>query len=251
MTTAGELAALRGIARRLSSTERPIEVRSAHAWGSIITTSARNLGRAYEFVRAELEGRHPQVDPVEGDSGYEGLDAAQAAARFASIAARLGITASANAGDFQAERERFLRAIALIAGPRAAGGRGVAAGSPDANGAGRARRGGRETSATAALLALPRSGLNRRRVLDAVAAVARDPQLVGLTDLQIAQATGLRDNSVRPRRVELVDGGWLEPATSSDGKPVTREHYGREHTVWVLTQKAVGTVDLWAAGTRA
>jgi hypothetical protein len=71
-------------------------------------------------------------------------------------------------------------------------------------------------------------------VLDAVAQVARDPKLVGLTDLQLAQSTGLRENSVRPRRVELVDGGWLEPAET------TREHYGREHTVWCLTQKAVG-----------
>jgi hypothetical protein len=110
---------------------------------------------------------------------------------------------------------------------------------------------GRATAKLAALQALANSGTNRRKVLDAVAAVSRDPRLVGLTDLQIAQQTGLRDNSVRPRRVELVDGGWLQPATSSDGTPVTREHYGREHTVWVLTQRAAGSPELLAALGRA
>jgi hypothetical protein len=50
---------------------------------------------------------------------------------------------------------------------------------------------------------------------------------------------------VRPRRVELVDGGWLEPAST------TREHHGREHTVWVLTQKAVSERSLWADPPRA
>jgi hypothetical protein len=245
VTVAGELAALRGIARRLSTTTAPIEARTAHAWGSIITSSARSIGRAVEFLRADLEGRHPEVDLAEGDAGYEGLDAAQAASRFAGIAVRLALTASTNASDLMVERDRFVRAVALIAPSPNGRARGVAAGSPDANGAGRVRRGARETSASAALLAVPRSGLNRRKVLDAVASVARDPKLVGLTDVQIAQISGLRDNSVRPRRIELVDGGWLEPATSSDGTVRTREHYGRDHTVWVLTQKAAGTSELW------
>lgn len=244
MTVAGELAALRGIARRLSSTTAPIEVRQAHAWGSIIGTSTRGIGRAVEFLRADLESRHPEVEPTDAAAGYEGLTAEQAAARFASIAAGATI-AGATAGQLAEERDRFVRAIALIAPSPNGRARGVAATSPDANGAGRVRRGARATSVSAALLALPASGLNRRKVLDAVASVARDPNLVGLTDLQIAQISGLRDNSVRPRRVELVDGGWLEAATSSDGTVRTREHYGRDHTVWVLTQKAVGTSALW------
>lgn len=250
MTVAGELAALRGIARRLSTTTAPIEARTAHAWGSIITTSARQIGRAVEFLRADLEGRHPEVDSGAGDAGYEGLDASQAAARFASVASAM-VLRGEEARVLQEERDRFVRAVALIAPSPNGRARGVAAGSPDANGAGRVRHGARATSVSAALQAIPRSGLNRRKVLDAVASVARDPKLVGLTDVQIAQISGLRDNSVRPRRIELVDGGWLEPATSSDGTVRTREHYGRDHTVWVLTQKAAGTPELWTAGARA
>lgn len=248
MTVAGELAALRGIARRLSSTTAPVEARTAHAWGSILSTSGRQIGRAVEFLRADLEGRHPQVEASE--TGYEGLTLDEAAARYASRAAGIAV-AGRPAAELLDERRLFVAAVALIAPLSNGRARGVAAGSPGANGAGRARRGARETSVTAALLALPASGLNRRKVLDAVASVARDPNLVGLTDVQIAQISGLRDNSVRPRRIELVDGGWLEPATSSDGTVRTREHYGREHTIWVLTQKAVGTSELWSAGTRA
>lgn len=241
MTAAGELAALRGVARNLSTTTAPVDPRRAHAWGSVLSTSARNLARAIEFLRAQVEERHPEVDPAEGDAGYEGLNATQAAARFASIAARAAIE-GAPATQLAEEMSRFASAVDLIASPPPPSGRGVAATSPGANGVGRARRGARATSTNAALLALANSGTNRRKVLDAVAQVARDPKLVGLTDLQLAQATGLRENSVRPRRVELVDGGWLEPAEN------TREHYGREHTVWCLTQKAVGEL---FAGTRA
>jgi hypothetical protein len=126
----------------------------------------------------------------------------------------------------------------------------VAATSPDADGAGRVRRGARDTSRRAAA-ELSRSGTQRRRVLDAVVAVARDPATLGLTDLQIASATGLRDNSVRPRRVELVDGGWLQAAVDDGGNPLTREHYGREHTVWALTDRAHRCADLWAGVPRA
>lgn len=250
MTIAGELAALRGVARHLSTTTAPVDVRRAHAWGSVLSTSARNIARAVEFLRSDLESRHPEVDPTDGDSGYEGLDLGQAAARFAGIASRAALV-GAPAVDLIAERDRFVRAVAAIAPPPSTRARGVARVSPDASGTGLARLDGRTTAKAAALQALPASGINRRKVLDAVASVARDPQYVGLTDLQIAKVTGLRDNSVRPRRVELVDGGWLEPATSSDGKPVTREHYGREHTVWVLTQRAAGTSELWAGSTRA
>ena len=249
MTAAGDLAALRGIARRLSTTDRPIEARSAHAWGSIITSSARQIGRYVEFLRAEASGVLPAVEVGEED-GYAGLDAEQAALRFAGAAVTLALQA-APASEVLAERARFVaRVEALNASRSAPTGRGVARVSPDTSGAGLVARGARSLSIEAARR-LAGSGTNRRKVLDAVAAVARDPKLVGLTDLQIAQTTGLRDNSVRPRRVELVDGGWLEPATSSDGKPVTREHYGREHTVWVLTQRAAGTAELWTGSTRA
>lgn len=244
-TAAGELAALRGVARRLSTTERPVEVRSAHAWGSIIAAAARNLGRSHEFLRAELAGALPEV---EADDGYEGLTLDEAAARYASRATALAVRSvgrEADATELLAERRAFLAATAALSGPvRSSRARGVAATSPDADGPGVAARGARATSRAAAEQ-LAKSGTQRRRVLDAVVAVARDPRVLGLTDLQIATATGLRDNSVRPRRGELVDGGWLRPATDDAGNAMTREHYGREHTVWVLTERAERTAELW------
>jgi hypothetical protein len=249
-TSAGELAAIRGVARHLGAATAPIEVRRARAWSTVLQASARNLGRLVEFHRANAEGRVPEVEPGEED-GYAGLDAEQAATRFAGAAVTLALR-GALADEVLAERARFVARIdALNASRSTPTGRGVARVSPSASGAGLARLDGRATAKLAALQALPASGRRRRQVLDAVAQVARDPKLVGLTDLQIAQATGLRDNSVRPRRVELVDGGWLESATGSDGKVVTREHYGREHTVWVLTQRAAGSPELLAQLARA
>jgi hypothetical protein len=102
----------------------------------------------------------------------------------------------------------------------------------------------RTAAKRAAYEALPRPGSQRRRVLDAVTAVAANPTIAGLTDVQLAHATGLGPNTVRPRRLELVRGGWLEPAAT------TREHHGREHTVWVLTSKATGCRELWGASPR-
>jgi hypothetical protein len=253
-TVAGELAALRGVARQLGQQTSPVDVRRARAWSTVLQGAARNLGRHVEFLRANAEGKLPEVDLADED-GYAGLDAGQAATRYASIAGRLAVEGrglDGSAAALLAERDRFVRHVeALNASRSAPTGRGVARVSPDASGAGLARQDGRATAKLAALQALPSSGKRRRQVLDAVAAVARDPKLVGLTDLQIAQATGLRDNSVRPRRVELVDGGWLQAATTSEGKVVTREHYGREHTVWVLTQRAAGDPELLASIARA
>lgn len=244
MSVAAELAALRGVTRRLRTTAAPIEVRTAHAWASVLDQAAGKLTREVEHLRAEAEGRLPEVDP---EGGYEGLTLDEAAARYASRAAGIAVSGRP-AVELLDERRRFVEAAtALSAAVRSTTARGVAAASPDTDGAGMAQHAARATAKAAALQALPASGRNRRRVLDAVAAVARQPSIVGLTDLQIASATGLRDNSVRPRRVELVDGGWLMAAVDSEGKPITREHYGREHTVWVLTQRAAGTPDLWAS----
>jgi hypothetical protein len=57
----------------------------------------------------------------------------------------------------------------------------------------------RPTSAAAAVEALPRSGTQRAKVLEAI----REAGLDGLTDQEIAVALGLAENSVRPRRKEL------------------------------------------------
>jgi len=239
MTAAAELAALRGIARRLSTTERPIDARQAKAWGASISGAARGLARVVDFLRAEAAGMLPEV---EADGGYEGLTLDEAATRYASRVLAL-LLASGSADDARRERQAFLAAVDALSGPpRTQRARGVAAASATANGAGSARLGGSDTSTLAALAVTPRTGGQRRRVLDAVAAVARDPRVVGLTDLQLAHATGLGPNSVRPRRVELVAGGWLEAA------PEKREHHGTLHTVWVLTQKAAATAELWQQG---
>ncbi len=104
---------------------------------------------------------------------------------------------------------------------------------PDRPGPAQRQRAARRTSKAAAAAVEPRTGSQRHRVLAAVAQVSRDPALVGLTDVELGAATGIRPNSLRPRRGELVDGGWLEDS----GR--TRVHHGREHTVWVLSPKAV------------
>lgn len=98
---------------------------------------------------------------------------------------------------------------------------------------GQRRRDARRTSAASSAAVEPRTGTQRWRVLHAVGAVATDPRAVGLTDVEIQDATGLPANSLRPRRGELVDGGWLEDS----GR--TRTHHGNEHVVWVLSSKAV------------
>lgn len=86
------------------------------------------------------------------------------------------------------------------------------------------------TSRSAALLAKPSSGSARGRVL---AAVLTENDGRGMTDPEIVQHTGLDPNSERPRRVELVHGGWLEHS----GR--TRMHKRREHAVWQPTAKAL------------
>jgi hypothetical protein len=83
---------------------------------------------------------------------------------------------------------------------------------------------------------VPKPGTGGRAILDAVAAVARDPRTVGLTDWQLAEITGLAANTVRPRRGELVTGGWLLDSGH------TREHHGTAHRVWVLSDKAAAAV---------
>lgn len=241
MTAASEVAALRGIARRLTQTNVPIEVRQARAWGSAVSTSATALAHAIDALRAEVEGTAPTAAP-EGPTGYEGVTADEAAARFASRACGLAVS-GAPASDLMVERQRFVAAIGTILPVQQPAG--APSSDPGATGPGKVRRDARATSRAAALHVLPRTGNQRRRVLDAIVQVARNPAVVGLTDVQIAHSTGIKPNSVRPRRRELVEGGWLEPAET------TREHHGEEHTVWVLTAKAMRSGDLWTPVGRA
>lgn len=148
---------------------------------------------------------------------------------------------------------RFLRAGAADAASEALAASDSSGGSlppPDRPGPAQRQRAARRTSQAAAAAVEPKTGSQRHRLLAAVAQVSRDPKLVGLTDVELGAATGIRPNSLRPRRGELVDGGWLEDS----GR--TRIHHGRAHTVWVLSGKALrlmatGRDSAVAAGTGA
>jgi len=84
-----------------------------------------------------------------------------------------------------------------------------------------------DTSSKAAVAIAPKSGTQRAAIL---AELLDAP--FGLTDPEIGEATGLSMNSVRPRRVELVEGEWAE----NSGR--TRVVNGHEHTSWQATAKA-------------
>lgn len=65
------------------------------------------------------------------------------------------------------------------------------------------RRGAADTSRAAALRAFPRSGTARGRVLMLLR------NMGGLTDEEICKHLAMPPNTERPRRVELVSGGWV------------------------------------------
>lgn len=76
-----------------------------------------------------------------------------------------------------------------------------------------------DTSHAAAVQVMPRTGTQRRRVLDYIAACGDH----GATDLELQHALGLGGNSERPRRVELVTAELI--ADSGRRR--------RGHIVWV------------------
>lgn len=94
------------------------------------------------------------------------------------------------------------------------------------------RQGGAATSTEARDLIAPKADTQRRRVLDVHVAHS----VGGLTDVEVGDLLGLPGNSVRPRRVELVDGGWV---VATD---VVRVHHGRKHVVWRVTPAALDRV---------
>jgi hypothetical protein len=86
------------------------------------------------------------------------------------------------------------------------------------------RRDARPTSQIAAAEALPRSTTQRDRVFE----VIRQAGPSGLTDQEIAVKLGLAENSVRPRRLELI----TERRVADSGR--TRDtSTGKPATVWV------------------
>lgn len=83
----------------------------------------------------------------------------------------------------------------------------------------------RDTTRAAAAAVLPRSGTQRRKVYDAILDAA-ERGYGGATDLELTRATGLGGNSVRPRRLELVEAGLVVDT----GHRRTAE--GTAHIVW-------------------
>lgn len=237
MTLDAELAAVRAVARQLRGATTPLGTHRLSALASALDQSARAIRSGYEFLREEAAGRKRSVELGDPEP-YAGLAPAQALTVLVDRCRALSSDEECSAAS-EAEVERRLTrevdgllASGALADPRSARQRrGVSSSHPGSNGPGAARSDASRTSKAAAVAAEPRSGTNRRAVLDAVTAVARDPRTVGLTDVEIQRATGLNPNSARPRRVELVEGGWLMDSG------VTREHFGREHIVWVLTDK--------------
>jgi hypothetical protein len=243
VTLDADLAAIRAVARQLRATNRPVEARRCSALAASLDHSARGLGRGVEFLRAEAEGRRPPVVELGDPDTYRGLDVAQAARLLVERCRGIGQPLAPGPAVERINRELAQEVDGFVAAVAASGRRTALLARPvplagsGGDGPGEApTAGSRAARKAAALLVEPRPGTKRRAVLDAVAAVARDVRTVGLTDVEIQRATGLSPNSARPRRVELVNGGWL----ADSGR--TREHFGREHTVWVLTEKAARLV---------
>ena len=99
---------------------------------------------------------------------------------------------------------------------------------PDAATPGQAHARARDTERAAALAVTPRTGTQRRRVLEAIAAAGAD----GLTDHELADTTGLYLYSAAPRRTELLRGGWVRDSGRRRATPL-----GGEAAVWTLTEE--------------
>jgi hypothetical protein len=84
--------------------------------------------------------------------------------------------------------------------------------------------------------AWPKAGTARSLVL----AYVVDRGSHGATDDELAAANLTSANGVRPRRGELVEHGWLRPATDHTDQPETRPtRSGHDAQVWVATAAAL------------
>lgn len=96
---------------------------------------------------------------------------------------------------------------------------------PTENTVGLMSREPRDTQRDAAYAVMPRTGTQRRMVLDAICGSGR-----GMTDEELRDVLGTTYSKVGPRRRELVDGGWV--ADSGQRRPTSS---GQDAIVWVLT----------------
>lgn len=90
------------------------------------------------------------------------------------------------------------------------------------------RRDAKPTSVMAALLTLPRTRTRRMAVLEAIAWAGEE----GRTDDELILEMGIPHQSVGPRRLELVESGWIEDSTRR-----RKTRTGADAIVWVLTEQ--------------
>lgn len=86
------------------------------------------------------------------------------------------------------------------------------------------RHDAKETSRIAALRVVPNSASQRGRVLAAI----RSAGASGYTDDEVSSTLRMSPNSVRPRRLELVEGGWV-----IDSGKQRDSFYGNPAIVWI------------------
>lgn len=92
----------------------------------------------------------------------------------------------------------------------------------------------RPTSLKAAAAVYPRTGTQRRRVMDAIADATRRGH-GGATDPEIQRHLDMSPNTERPRRLELVEQGFV----ADSGR--VRVENGHDHIVWCATLLAMST----------
>lgn len=101
---------------------------------------------------------------------------------------------------------------------------------PDANTLGKFQAPGAtwtpDTQRQAAVAAYPNTGTARRRVLDFIALHG------GATDEEMQDGLNMNPSTQRPRRVELVEGGWVE-----DSGRTRKTGSGSAACVWALTER--------------
>lgn len=100
---------------------------------------------------------------------------------------------------------------------------------------GKVRSDARETSRAAAEGIRIKSGTQRAKILTGLY------QFGDQTDRELQERLAIDQNSERPRRIELVDGGYVAPALFADGTARMRTHRGTEWQIWTLTTKGVVT----------
>jgi predicted ArsR family transcriptional regulator len=88
-----------------------------------------------------------------------------------------------------------------------------------------------DTSRRTAERIMPRTGSTRRAILNQL--IELGPRF-GATDQELQHALGISGDTVRPRRVELVEDGWV---TDSGRRRPTPS--GHDAIVWVPTEAAM------------